>query len=194
MASSRNTVGASAPFAHALLDLANRQGKAQEIAQELADVKDVLKHNPTFNLFLRDPSVSRPERRRVIDSTLAGKINPLLLNTIRVLNNRGRLSLLSDLADTYRQLLDRQLGNVHVDVTVAAPLDPQTLEDVRTRVSAALGKNAVVKQHVDESIIGGLVLRVEDKRIDASVKSQLESMKQRLMQAASQQKTLIQAI
>lgn len=186
--------GASAPFAQALLALANEKNQAADVARELADLKELLAHNPVFAQFLRDPSVSTAERRRVIDNTLAGKVNPLVLNTLRVLNLRGRLPLLSDLADTYRMLLDRQLGNVHVDVTVAHPLDPQTLDEVRQRVSAALGKNAVVKQHVDESIIGGLVLRVEDKRIDASVKSQLESMKQRLMRAASQQKTLIQAI
>jgi F-type H+-transporting ATPase subunit delta len=71
-----------------------------------------------------------------------------------------------------------------VDVTVAQRLSPDELENVRRRVSQALGKDAVVHQYVDESIIGGLVLRVQDQLIDASVRYQLDAMKQRLLQAA----------
>ena len=76
------------------------------------------------------------------------------------------------------------MGKIEVDVTVAQRLDPGTLEEVRQRISAALKKDAIVHQYVDESIIGGLVLRIEDKLIDGSVLAQLERMKRKLMQSA----------
>jgi F-type H+-transporting ATPase subunit delta len=79
------------------------------------------------------------------------------------------------------------MGKIEVDVTVAHRLDAGTLEDVRKRVSSALKKDAIVHQYVDESIIGGLVLKVEDKLIDGSVRAQLDRMKRKLMQAVPQQ-------
>jgi F-type H+-transporting ATPase subunit delta len=81
-------------------------------------------------------------------------------------------------------MLDEQLGKIEVDVTVAQKLSSEQLEEVRQRVSAALKKDAVVHQYVDESIIGGLVIRVQDKLIDASVKTQLAAMKQQLLSAS----------
>jgi F-type H+-transporting ATPase subunit delta len=85
--------------------------------------------------------------------------------------------------EAFNDLLEEQLGNVEVDVTVAQRLDAGQLEQVRQRVSQALGRAAVVHQYVDESIIGGLVLRVQDKLIDASVRFQLDQMRRRLLQA-----------
>jgi len=72
---------------------------------------------------------------------------------------------------------------VEVDVTVAQKLDSHTLEEVRKKISAALKKDAIVHQYVDDKIIGGMVLRIDDKLIDASVKSQLEAMKRQLFAA-----------
>jgi len=74
---------------------------------------------------------------------------------------------------------------VEVDVTVAQRLSDEQLATVRERVSTAIGRNAVVHQYVDESIIGGLVLRVQDKLIDASVKHQLETIRRQMLQAAA---------
>jgi F-type H+-transporting ATPase subunit delta len=68
-------------------------------------------------------------------------------------------------------------------VTVASKLSADQLEEVRKKVGAALKKEAVVHQYVDDSIIGGLIVRVQDKLIDASVKTQLAAMRQQLLAA-----------
>ena len=86
--------------------------------------------------------------------------------------------------DAYEDLLDERLGKVEVDVTVAVRLSPDELESVRQRIGAALKKDAVIHQYVDESIIGGMILRVEDRVIDSSVRYQLEAMRKNLLSAA----------
>jgi F-type H+-transporting ATPase subunit delta len=90
---------------------------------------------------------------------------------------------IEEIARAYDELLDERLGKIEVDVTVAQRLGPDQLEQVRRSVSAALKKDAVVHQYVDESIIGGLVLRVQDRLIDASVRAQLEGMRRRMLGA-----------
>ena len=168
-------------YAQALLDLATEQGQAEAAGQELTDLRTVLDEYPAFAEFLRNPGIGGADRTAAMDRVLRGRISPLLWNFLRVLNGKGRLGLLHQIADAYDDLLDQRVGRVEVDLTVAQRLDDAQVEQVRQRVSEALGKQAIVHQYVDESIIGGIVLRVQDKLIDASVRQQLVALRQRLL-------------
>ena len=170
-------------YAKPLLELANEQNQAEAIGQELRGLREILESNPTFAEFLSNPGVSEAERAEVLKRTFEGRASPLLFNFLRVLNARGRAGLIAQVSQAYDDLLDELFGKIEVDVTVAQRLTPEELEEVRRRVSQALGKEAVVHQYLDESIIGGLLLRVQDRLIDASVRSQLRSMKHQMMAA-----------
>jgi F-type H+-transporting ATPase subunit delta len=184
---SRHNISSNNPtavaYARSILELANEKNQAQEFGQELATIGELLRQNRSFAEFLADPGVAAADRTAALDRLFRGRASPLVMNLMGVLNTRGRLNLLGAVADAYADLLDEQLGNVEVDVTVAQKLDNSQLDEVRRRVSQALGKNAVVHQYVDADIIGGLVLRVEDRLIDASVRSQLEAMRERMLSA-----------
>ena len=171
-------------YAQSLLELAGERQQAEPVREELNAIGQVLTDVPSFRLFLADPGVGAEERKAVIDRAFGGRVGGLVRNVLGVLNAKGKLRELPGVIEAYNDLLDAQLGKIEVDVTVAQRLTPDQLEQVRRRVGAALGKDAVVHQYVDESIIGGLVLRVVDRLIDASVRQQLESMKQRLLAAA----------
>ncbi len=112
--------------------------------------------------------LERSSAVRLFERIFRGRISDLLLNFIGVANEHGRLKLLPQMIGAYEELLQVQLGKVEVDVYVARILPADELEAVRKRVSAALKKDAVVHQYVDDSIIGGMILRVGDKLIDAT--------------------------
>src|SRR4051794_14724220 len=183
MANTTHNSPTSVTYARSLLELAEEQKLDDVIGKDLAGIAEVLSTNPTFHAFLRDPGISSAERTRVIDSVLKPNVNPLLANFLGVLNAHGRLGLLQQIASAYSDLQDERSGKVEVDVTTAQKLSAAELEQVRQKVGAALKKDAVIHQYVDESIIGGLLLRVEDKLIDASVRTQLETMKRHLIAA-----------
>jgi F-type H+-transporting ATPase subunit delta len=168
-------------FATSLLELAEQQNQASPIGEELKQLGEVLEQNPSFKLFLADPSISQAERAKVLGDVLGGKVSPLMWNFLGVLNLKNRLALLGQIVAAYDDLLDEKYGKIEVDVTTAHPLSGDDLEEVRQRVSSALKRDAVIHQYVDESIIGGMLLRVADQLIDASVKSKLEVMKRKLM-------------
>ena len=170
-------------YARSLLELANEQQQAEAIGEEMRGVRQLLDESPTFADVLANPGVKGSDRLGLLERTFRGRASPLLWNFLGVLNARGRLGLLAQVADTYQDLLDEQLGNVEVDVTVARRLSPEQLDALRQRVSQGLGRNAVVHQYVDESIIGGMVLRVQDRLIDASVRAQLDALRQQLLAA-----------
>ena len=169
-------------YAESVLELAEEQGQAEPVGQEFARIGEVLEQNPTFAQFLADPGISHAERDRVLGDAFGdGHASPLVWNFIRVLLAKGRLGLLADVVVAYGDLYDDRHGKVELDVTVAHRLSADELEDVRRRVGAALKKDAVVHQYVDESLIGGMVLRVGDRLIDGSVKGQLAAIKKQML-------------
>jgi F-type H+-transporting ATPase subunit delta len=168
-------------YANSLLELAEEQNQAAPIGEELNQIGEILDQNPTFVEFLGDPGISHEERERTLAGIFGGKLNPLLWNFLGVLNLKRRMNLLGQIITAYDDLLDEKYGKIEVDVTTAHTLSADDLENVRQRVSTALKKDAVIHQYVDESIIGGMLLRVQDQLIDASVRSQLEKIKQSML-------------
>ncbi len=183
MASASRNASVVARYARALLQLGNERQQAEAIGTELTGLSEVFDANPALAQRLADPAVSQASRASLLQRIFGGALSQTTMNFLGVLNEKGRLALLAEIIEAYDDLLEEQLGNVEVDVTVAQRLDAGQLEQVRQRVSQALGRTAVVHQYVDESIIGGLVLRVQDKLIDASVRFQLDQMRKRLMEA-----------
>jgi F-type H+-transporting ATPase subunit delta len=181
---------AATSYARALLDLANDQGRAQEIGQEMAQIREVLDAEPAFERMIANPSIAGEGLEPLLRRAFEGKVSPLTWNFIRLLAAKNRLSDFRRIEQALDELLDAQFGKVEVDVTVAQRLDDATLEEVRRAVSDALKRDAVVHQYVDESIIGGLVLRVEDKLIDTSVRAQLQALKQQMLAARPRAATL----
>jgi F-type H+-transporting ATPase subunit delta len=168
-------------YAQSLLELADEQNQTETIDQELGQLSEIIAQNPVFGAYLADPGISYEDRSRVLKEVFAGKVSPLLWNFLGVLNDKGRLKHLSEIAGAFDDLLDEKLGKIEVDVTVAQKLTPEQLDEVRQSVSRALKKDAVVHQYVDDSIIGGMVLRVQDRLIDASVAAQLRALRSQLL-------------
>jgi F-type H+-transporting ATPase subunit delta len=168
-------------YATSLLELAEEQNQVQPIGEELGQIAEILEQNPTFVQYLADPGISQEERGKALAEIFGGKVNPLLWNFLGVLNLKNRLRLLEQIIAAFDDLLDEKYGKIEVDVTTAHQLSADDVEMVRQRVSSALKKDAVVHQYVDESIIGGMLLRVQDQLIDASVRSQLNKIKQSMM-------------
>ena len=168
-------------YAQSLLELAEEKNLTEPIGAELGQVGQILEQNPMFVEYLADPGISVEERAKMLAQTFSGKINPLLFNFLGVMNAKNRMKLLGDVVSAYGDLYDQKHGKIEVDVTVAHKLSPEELENVRTRVSAALKKDAVIHTYVDESIIGGMLLRVQDQLIDASVRGQLQAIKDQIL-------------
>jgi F-type H+-transporting ATPase subunit delta len=171
-------------YAQSILQLANESQQAEGISEELDRLATIIEENPSFREVLTNPSISHDERQQLLDRIFRGKISTLLFNTLGVLNQKNRLGLIEQIAQAYDDLLQQQLGKVEVDLTVAQKLDADQLEQARQRIGQAIGRDPVIYQYVDEDIIGGMIIRVGDKLIDASVRNQLAAMRDQLLASA----------
>ena len=170
-------------LARAVLELAEERQQVDTVAGELAMVGQALRETPHLHAFFVNPSINQAERAGVIERTFIPSVSGLTASVLRLLVSKGQLRELLGMTEAFAKLVDERAGKVDVDVTVARQLGPHELELVRQRISTAIRKIAVVKQKVDESIIGGIIIRVGDKLIDGSVKAQLKEVEERMLQA-----------
>lgn len=179
--STQQTSTSSAALAQALLELADERKQVDTVAGEMSAIAEAIKGAPALRSFFGNPSIKDADREGVLDRALLPQVSPLVGSFLKLLLAKGKLGELESITGAFAALMDKRQGKVNVEVTVAKQLGAQELELVRQRISTAIQKEAVIKQHVDDSIIGGIIIRVGDKLIDGSVKNQLKTIEQKML-------------
>ena len=173
-----SSVSVARQYAEAAFQLAVQENKVEGWLEELRVAANVLGED-RVRRGLDSPSLSQSEKMRIVRTSLKG-LNPLVLNLISLLLERHRLGLLPVVVAEFDRLLDERRGIVTAEVTTAVPLDSQRTALVAQRLSSLLGKQVRLQTVVDQSIIGGLIVRVGDKLINGSIAGRLASLRQEL--------------
>jgi F-type H+-transporting ATPase subunit delta len=132
--------------------------------------------------FLENPRVSIAKKREVLEPKLKG-VNPMAVNLLYLLAERGGLGLVPDIAANYQQRLDDLRGIAHAQVTAAVPLSDAETAEIKQKLGTMFGKQIEITTKVDAKLLGGVVARVGDKVIDGSVSRRLENLKREINQA-----------
>ena len=172
-------------YAAALLKLAERQGEGDAVLEELEAISGLLSEQPEFSGYLLSPMVDVAARSAAIDKTFHGRANEILVNTLQVMNRRNRLGLLEALKEAYSRDLDDARGRASVEVVTAVPLTEELRGRLRKAVRTMTGRDARLIETVDESLIGGLVVKVGDEKIDTSVARSLSLLRKQFAERAS---------
>jgi F-type H+-transporting ATPase subunit delta len=173
-------------YAEALLRAAKESGQGEEILGELRSlVGDVFRRGPGIEQFLSSPSVGRARKAEVIKRAFEGRASDLLVDFLYVLNSRDRLDLLRGIAGAYDDLYERGQNRMQVLVRSAVPLADGQAERIAAELRSAFGKEPVLHPSVDPSLLGGLVVQVDDWVYDASVRTRLELIHKELVERSS---------
>jgi F-type H+-transporting ATPase subunit delta len=167
-------------YAEALYGAARDAGRTREVDRDFRSLLEELAGNRLLLQALANPAIPRDAKKRVVTQLLQ-ESELLLRNGALVLTNHGRVSLLADLATAYAELVAAEDRILTVEVTTAVALDDAQVDDLRERVSAAVGHEANVVATVDPEIIGGLVLKARGVLLDASIRRRLEDIRQALI-------------
>jgi F-type H+-transporting ATPase subunit delta len=170
-------------YARALSELAAEQGEQveQAILNDLQMVNDSIRQSPDFQIILNHPSVSAQEKKALLVQLFQGKIQELALRLIEMLCDKGRLPVLPAIETEYRQLLNDKLNIAIATITSAQPLSDEEYNLLKNKVAAKLGKKLDLRVTVDESLIGGLILRIGDEVTDGSVRGKLRALEKSLL-------------
>jgi F-type H+-transporting ATPase subunit delta len=174
-------------YAEAILHVAEERGQSEELLEELNGLVEYLDGNPDLDRFLASPMIEAEPREQVIEQAFRGRASDLLLDSLLVVNRKGRLSALRAIAAAYRAALRNLRGWVDVHVRTAVPLTPALRERLEQTLAANTGRKPTLIEKVDPAVIGGLVVEVEGRKIDASVASRLHDLSEALLARASRE-------
>jgi F-type H+-transporting ATPase subunit delta len=180
------TAGAAAGrYARALFDVALKEGndvtKVQGELQQFADLFAGAQLAP----ILGNPGIPASKKKALARALIdrAGQITPPLAKLILLVAEKDRLLLLPGIARAYAERVMDHQKIVRGDVTTAIPLSPETLVALEQGLAKATGRKVVLEARVDPSIIGGAVTRLGSTVYDGSVTTQLQKLKQSLIEA-----------
>ena len=172
---------AARSYSEALLNAAGAE--AGPVVEELeAILADVLRGHPEIAAAFGSRAVPTADKDRIILGAFGGRALPLVVNFLRVLNRNGRLGLLGTITDLARASIDRKAGRRPVTVRSAVPLDEAQRSAVESRIAALLGGTPKLTLEIDPSLIAGLVVQVGDDVYDASVRTRLARLRDRLIE------------
>ena len=167
-------------YAQALLDSLPEDQDALEIADELEALAGVLEQVREAKDLLAGTMMNAEQRTAVVRRIFAGRVSEKLEAFLMVLDRHGRMGILRTAARSFRKLLNLREGKIDVTLTTVVELDESQKAAVRDELSSMLGGQAVLRTRLDEDLLGGAVLRIGDRVYDASIRSQLARMRERL--------------
>lgn len=165
-----------ATYASVLLDGVQQAGGQEsvlEVRDQLDGVVRLVRSNMDLQSALGDSTLA-PEQRSQTARAVFADANPALVDVLAVMAERDDMGLLSRVNEAYKAQLEERLGLSVVDVTTVVALDDHLREVIAKKAEADLGTKVVLREHIDASLLGGILMNANGKRIDASVATQLE--------------------
>ena len=167
-------------YAKALLELALDQNKIEVIEGNMEQILTVAADAHDFQVFLNSPLIKVDKKIEVIKS-IFGNFDALSLSFLELVANNGRESFITEIATAFLGQLKEHRGIVPVTIVSAQALDAKTKEQITAKIKAAVQGTLEITETIDETLIGGFIVRMGDHQIDASVSNQLNRLKQELV-------------
>ncbi|MGN6133117.1 MAG: ATP synthase F1 subunit delta [Aureliella sp.] len=166
----------AALYSKALLNAAG--DRVEQIVQELESVvKECLDRFPKLEFALGSPRISEDDKAAMLDRIFGGKVDATLLNFMKILSRRRRLGALRAIQKAATALRDEQLGRLAVLVTSSQKLTDEQKREITDKLKASFGKEVSLKEKVDPSLLGGIILRIGDRVYDGSVQGKMQVLR-----------------
>ncbi len=181
-----DTTTAARRYAQAMIEVAVESDAVDKIGDDLASFATLTRgHDRLLGSALRSPVFTVEERRAVLDEVLPKlDLHPLSQNLLNLINDKGRLGLVDQIAEAYSELADERAGRLRVVVQTAETLTKKLEEEIRKALAAATGKQIVLQTEVEPQLIGGMVAHVGGKVYDSSIRTRLQQIKGALLSSA----------
>lgn len=169
-------------YGYAIYEIALEQNSLEQTEKELELIRDTIQGNAELKQFINHPFLTKDAKKDTIQKLFADKVAPLVIHFCDVVIDRDRIDLLPAMVDVFVGLVHNELGVEEAVVTSAFPLSKEQADSIREELSSYTGKKILMKQKVDEALIGGFTVQIGDRFIDGSVARQLQTLKTKIMQ------------
>ncbi len=169
-------------YSEALFDVAKEHDSLDEVRDQLGEIADAVAADRDLQIFFFSPYFSSVEKREGIRKAITDG-NPELINFLELLAEKHRMPALFRIRKRFDELWGVENQLLHVTLTSAIELDPSVIESVGAQIERKTGKTIELTSRVDDSIIGGLVLQVGNRVLDASIRNRLDKLRREVATA-----------
>jgi F-type H+-transporting ATPase subunit delta len=169
-------------YARALLEAALDEGKLEILHEQLVQLADAIEANRQLAIFFFSPYFTTEEKKQGLDRVVQDA-DPTLLNFVRVLIENHRMPVLFRARQEFQRLWEEQNRMLPVEITSAVELDAKTTERLGETIGERTGRRVQLAARIDPEIIGGVILRVGNSILDASIRNRLENLRKQVARA-----------
>ena len=164
-------------YAEALIKTSNNENSLDNMQRDLDQVYDVISNNEELNKLLNNASIKSLDKKSVLEKIFSTQIEPITMNFLKLLVDKGRIKNLKEIKSEFSILADELRRYLNIDVITAMEIDNKQLEEIGEKFKKQYNSKAVKVNHkVDPEIIGGVIVKIGDRMIDASIKGKLDNM------------------
>lgn len=175
-------MSATSTYAQALFEAARESEELEETLENLKEFVDALHQSEELREFFYGVHLPEGEKRRAIDALTEG-MTASTRNFLKVLIDNDRAEILEDVVPRYEDLVEESQGKVEVELTTAVELSDEMLDQVRSRLGELLEDREIsLETNVNPNLLGGAIVRVGERQIDASIRAQLQGLREEMLQ------------
>ncbi|MGM0508773.1 MAG: ATP synthase F1 subunit delta [Fusobacteriota bacterium] len=167
-------------YAQAMYDLTKEKDIVMTVYEELKSLIELYKENEEFSGILDHPEVTKQEKKKLINGIFKSKFDSQTLNLVNYIIDKGRFMYIEQITDQYLKLYQEAEGIEEVEAIFATDLDEDQKERLIKKLKKMTSKQIELNLKVDESILGGGILKIGDQIIDGSLKRQFEMLRSNL--------------
>ena len=169
---------AASRYVKSLLSLAVEKNALEAVHGDMLMFSKLVDENRAFELLLRNPIIKHEKKRDILNKVFSGRVHPLTMSIFEILTRKNREPLLPAIAKEFHSAYNIHKGIGKATITTAVPLDDQLRAEFEGITKKLSEKDKVeLIEKVDKEMIGGFVLNVGDRQIDASIKNKLKALK-----------------
>ncbi len=167
-------------YAKALFELAREKNILEAVAEDMQGIAESCKES-TLCAFLENPVVKEQQKKQLLETAFAERVQPITASFLNLLVKKKRENFLFAICLTFHQLHKKEEGYREVVLSTAAPASQEVTDLLNKKIAEKLNAKITMKTIVDEELIGGFKLRIDDMLMDKSIAAQLENMKKELL-------------
>jgi F-type H+-transporting ATPase subunit delta len=168
---------AAGRYAKSLMDLALEQGNLDAVFADMQQVDEVLESSRELRAVLKSPVIRKDAKVKILDQLFESKVSVLTISFLRIVGEKGREALLPEISSSFVDMVKLQKHIMVAKVTSASPLDDESRAKIREIIGRIHEGGIEIVEEVKKDILGGFILNVGDRRIDASILGQIRDLR-----------------
>ncbi|HEX6020469.1 MAG TPA: ATP synthase F1 subunit delta [Solirubrobacter sp.] len=169
-------------YARSLFEVAKEHNKLDQVRDELGEFADALDSTRELQVFFFSPYFSTAEKQDGVDKAISGA-DPIIINFLKLLIENHRMPVIFRIRREFDRLWQLEHKLLPVTVTSAVELDENTVKQIGDRIAEQTGRKVELSSTVEPDILGGLVVRVGNSILDASIRNRLEQLRKQVARA-----------